>query len=74
MEVSEHRLTDVSRLQIPGIEGLWRDALLLEQEMVDRLLELGEDTDAEALIPQEIAVNPYQLALELERRQPSGDG
>jgi hypothetical protein len=62
-------LTDVSQLQIPGTEGLWRKALLVTEDMVDRLLQVTDRGDADDLIPQEISVNPYQLALELEERQ-----
>ena len=67
------RLTDVSQLQIPGIEGLWPDALLVTEDMVDRLLAITDRSDADELIPQEIAVNPHQLALELDERQSEQD-
>lgn len=65
----EPPLTDVSQLQIPGTEGLWREALLVTQEMVDRLLAVTDRDEADDLIPQEISVNPYQLALELDEHQ-----
>jgi hypothetical protein len=66
-------LTDVSQLQIPGIEGLWRRTLMVSEEMVERLLEVTSAEEADALIPQEILVNPHQLALELEGRQQERD-
>lgn len=66
---SEAPLTDVSQLQIPGVEGLWRKALLVSEDMVDRLLEISSREEADELIPQEILVNPHQLALELDERQ-----
>lgn len=66
---SEPRLTDVSQLQIPGMEGLWRDALLVGEEVVRRLLDVDDRAAADQLIPQEIAVSPRQLALRLDQRQ-----
>lgn len=62
-------LTDISQLQIPGTEGLWRKAVLVTEEMLDRLLAVTDRDEADELIPQEISVNPHQLALELEARQ-----
>lgn len=69
LEPRRPALTDVSQLQIPGMEGLWRRALLVSEEMVDRLLKIGSREEADELIPQEILVNPHQLALELEGRE-----
>jgi hypothetical protein len=62
-------LTDVSQLQIPGFEGLWRRALLVDEQMVAQLLEVTDRSEAEDLIPVEISVNPHQLALRLEHQQ-----
>jgi hypothetical protein len=62
------RLTDVTQLRIPGMEGLWPHALLVGEAVVERLLEIDDREQAE-MIPQEIAVSPHQLELELERRQ-----
>ena len=69
MSHPEQPLTDISQLQIPGTEGLWRKAVLLTEEMLDRLLAVTDRDEADELIPQEISVNPHQLALELEARQ-----
>ena len=74
MSHPEEPLTDISQvLQIPGTEGLWRKAVLLTEEMVARLLTVTDRDEADELIPQEISVNPHQLALELEARQSEGD-
>lgn len=73
MSHPEQPLTDISQLQIPGTEGLWRKALLLTEEMLDRLLAVTDPDEADELIPQEISVNPHQLALELEARQSERD-
>jgi hypothetical protein len=69
MSHPEEPLTDISQLQIPGTEGLWRQAVLLTEEMLDRLLAVTDPDEVDELIPQEISVNPHQLALELEKRQ-----
>jgi hypothetical protein len=69
MPEPEQPLTDISQLQIPGTEGLWRKAVLLTEEMLDRLLAVTDPDEADELIPREISVNPHQLALELEARQ-----
>ena len=75
MSHPEQPLTDISQrfLQIPGTEGLWRKAVLLTEEMVARLLAVTDRDEADELIPQEISVNPHQLALELEARQSERD-
>jgi hypothetical protein len=65
----EQPLTDLSQLQIPGMQGLWPNAVLVDAETVDRLLEVIDRVDSDALIPREISVNPHQLALELDQRQ-----
>jgi hypothetical protein len=62
-------LTDLAQLQSPGIEGLWSDALLVGEDVVEQLLELVDPAAADELIPQEISVNPHQLALKLDERQ-----
>ena len=74
MSHPEQPLTDISQFQIPGTEGLWRKAVLLTEEMVARLLAVTDRDEADELIPQEISVNPHQLALELEARQSEQDG
>ena len=48
--------------------------MLLTEEMLDRLLAVTDPDEADELIPQEISVNPHQLALELEARQSERDG
>lgn len=50
-----------------------REAVLLSEEMVARLLAVTDRDEADELIPQEISVNPHQLALELEARQSERD-
>ena len=47
--------------------------MLLSEEMVARLLAVTDRDEADELIPQEISVNPHQLALELEARQSERD-
>jgi len=47
--------------------------VLLTEEMLDRLLAVTDPDEADELIPQEISVNPHQLALELEARQSEHD-
>jgi len=54
---------------MPGLEGLWREAVLITEEMADRLLAALRQNQTEELIPQEILINPHQLALEVEERQ-----
>jgi hypothetical protein len=65
----EQPLIDIIQLQIPGLEGVWRDALLITEDMIDRLCAVASREQADDLIPHEILVNPHQLALELEDRQ-----
>jgi len=55
----EQPLTDISQLQIPGTEGLWRKAVLVTEEMLDRLLAVTDRDEADELIPQEISVDPH---------------
>ena len=61
-------LVDVTQLQIPGLEGLWRDAVFVTEEMAGHLLEALGRGQTEELIPTEILINPHQLALELDER------
>jgi hypothetical protein len=70
---SPAHVTDLSQLPIPGVEGLWPDAVLVSEDMLSRLLQADDRQSAEELIPLEIAVNPHQLALELEHRQPPSE-
>ena len=51
MSHPEQPLTDISQLQIPGTEGLWRKAVLLTEEMLDRLLAVTDPNEADEQIP-----------------------
>ncbi len=69
MAQDPERLVDVSQPQIPGLEGLWRDALFVTEEMAGRLLAAVARDQADELIPTEILINPHQLALKLDERE-----
>lgn len=65
--------TDLSTLQIPGMQGIWPRTLHANEEMLDQLFEVTDQGDLDEIgVPREISINPHQLALEIETRHTRG--
>jgi hypothetical protein len=66
---STDTMTDLSPLQIPGMEGIWPGTLHASEEMLDHLFGVTDQGDLDELgVPREISISPHQLTLEIEAR------